>query len=110
MGCWVIKELKETEETLSREELEEEGLGFARMSIPGLSRYYIGKLAGAGYGDEECLKEVSEGELGKVLPKRLVDRIQKRSCAENCKPTTVLEIDQHRPDRIIFEGKKLKLI
>jgi helicase len=30
---------------------------------------------------------------------------------ENCKPTfvTILEIDRHRPDRIIFEGKEVKL-
>jgi DNA-binding response OmpR family regulator len=30
---------------------------------------------------------------------------------ENCKPTfvTILEIDQHRPDRIIFEGEKIEV-
>jgi len=30
---------------------------------------------------------------------------------ENCKPTstTILEIDRHRPDRIIFEGKEVEL-
>jgi len=33
------------------------------------------------------------------------------SKTENCKPTfvTILEIDRHRPDRIIFEGKEVKL-
>ena len=33
------------------------------------------------------------------------------SKTENCKPTfvTILEIDRHRPDRIIFEGKVVKL-
>ncbi|PKP61727.1 hypothetical protein CVT91_02105 [Candidatus Atribacteria bacterium HGW-Atribacteria-1] len=117
--------------------VEEEGLRLARMRIPGLSRYYIRKLVGAGYSDEECLKGASEGELGKVLPKRLVDRIQKRFSAKNCKlktdkyilkaknpkpailpsppktenqkPKTVLEISLHRPDRIIFEGKEIKV-
>jgi helicase len=107
-----------------------------------------------GYDNEKCLKELSEEELAKVLPKILAERIKKRLYAEtgkvkdgnlqdnspteegrhkicpytqddsrnlkantllasspeikNCsKPITVLEIDQHRPDRIIFEGKKI---
>jgi helicase len=78
------------------EGVEEEGLSLARMCIPGLSRYYIRKLVGAGYSDEESLKGASEGELGEVLPS---------------KPTfvTILEIDQHRPDRIIFEGEEIKV-
>jgi len=105
----------------------------------------------AGYTDEKCLREVREEELAKVLPKRLVKRIQERikedkdnqevkkqkvkvndsnSKTENCKlttcnptpetchptletcnlkPTTVLEIDQHRPDRIIFMGEKIEV-
>lgn len=119
------------------EGIEEEGLSLARLYIPGLSRYYIRRLVGAGYSDENCLREVREEELAKVLPESLVKRIQDRikedkviqevkkqklttedakliTCnpkLETCnlKPETVLEIDQHRPDRIIFEGKKIGL-
>jgi len=148
------------------EGVEEEGLNLANLYIPGLSRYYIRRLVGAGYGDEECLKEAREEELAKVLPKRLVDRIQKRfndslaeedrhkvcpyrqddssnlkintllasPCnsaphrlntidqrltttpsrtsqpkTENRELKTVLQIDIHRPDRIIFEGKEVKV-
>ena len=99
---------------------------------------------GAGYGDEECLKKASEEELDKILPERLVNRIQKRfapvlssSFTKNDKPKTcnpkpeacnlppaallspsknenrelktVLQIDKHLPDRIIFEGKDIEL-
>jgi len=142
--------------------VEEEGLNLSRMYIPGLSRYYIGKLLGAGYNNGKYLKEASEEELDKILPKRLVNRIQVRIKeekviqevkkqkliveAENCepepailpsplkttnttsayhnlqpissssplqletcnpKPVTILEIDTHRPDRIIFMGEKI---
>jgi len=47
------------------------------MHIPGLSRDYIRRLVEAGYGDEDCLKGVSEGELGKIVPKQLAKRIKK---------------------------------
>jgi helicase len=133
--------------------VEEKGLNLSHLHIPGLSRYYIRRLVGAGYCDEKCLKGASEGELGEVLPRRLVDRIQKRIKEErviqevkkqklitckgnletenlpletrnlhpesassplqletrNPKPVTILEIDTHRPDRIIFEGKEIKV-
>lgn len=117
------------------EGIEEEGLNLVKLYIPGLSRYYIRKLLEACYGDEESLKGVPEGELSKIVPKRLVKRIKKRlyindqrlttnsSCnpqlvtlpsplqpeIRNPKPVTVLEIDIHRPDRIIFEGKEVKV-
>ncbi|MHC2995428.1 MAG: DEAD/DEAH box helicase [Candidatus Atribacteria bacterium] len=160
------------------EGVEEEGLNLARLYIPGLSRYYIKRLVGAGYSNKKSLKEVAEDELGKLLPKRLVQRIQKRmrekkdyqkvtkqksivedeklmTCKEsletghlpaeicnsnphtlntndqriitnssltlqptvlnsppktkNYKLKTVLQIDQHRPDRIIFEGKEIEV-
>jgi len=39
----------------------------------------------------------------------LAGRIKKRFSAKNCKPITVIEIDQHRPDRIIFEGEKIEV-
>lgn len=117
------------------EGIEEEGLNLAKLYIPGLSRYYIRKLLEAGYGDEESLKGVSEEDLSKIVPERLVKRIKKRlyindqrlttnsSCnpllvtlpsplqpeTRNPKPVTVLEIDIHRPDRIIFEGKEVKV-
>ena len=60
------------------EGIQEEGVNLALLYIPGLSRYYIRRLVGAGYGDENSLRDASEGELSKLLPKRLVQRIQKR--------------------------------
>ncbi|MDD5015540.1 MAG: DEAD/DEAH box helicase [Atribacterota bacterium] len=61
------------------EGVREEGLNLALLHIPGLSRYYIRSLLGAGYGDEECLKRASEEELGKIVPKKLAERIKKRT-------------------------------
>lgn len=118
--------------------VEEKGLGLARLHIPGLSRNYIRALLREGYDDEKCFQELSVGELAKVVPERLAERIKKRFPAEtskvkevkerglqdeirNLQPetcnlpaetlplTTILEIDQHRPDRIIFEGKEVKV-
>lgn len=142
--------------------VEEDGLNLSQLHIPGLNRDYIRRLVRAGYGDVENLKKASEEELNKILPKRLVQRIQKRMNeekdiqkatkkklifqVENCepvifpsplkstnttsvshnlqpvsassppqpetrnpKPVTVLEIDSHRPDRMIFEGKEIKV-
>lgn len=146
------------------EGVREEGVNLALLYIPGLSRYYIRRLVGAGYGDENSLRDASEGDLSKLIPKRLVQRIQKRmkekdihqkmakekcmgqdenckpeseilpsplkttsitsvshnlkpesasstSKTEICKPTfvTILEIDHRHMDRIIFEGKEVKL-
>jgi helicase len=132
------------------EGVEEEGLKLARLHIPGLSRYYIGKLVREGYNEERCLEEVTEEDLGRVLPERLVQRIKGRIKEEkenqeakkpkvkandsNAKtesehpklimvtttkelktetgelePETILEIDTHRPDRIIFEGKEIEV-
>jgi len=114
--------------------VEEEGLSLSRMHVPGLSRYYIKRLVRAGYNNGKCLKEASEEELDKILPKRLVNRIQERTKEEkdiqedktqkliveaenpnsnlkpkNLKPKTVLEISLHRPDRIIFMGEKIEV-
>ncbi len=146
------------------EGVQEEGVNLGLLYIPGLSLYHIRRLVGAGYGDENSLRNASDGELGKLLPRRLVQRIQKRmkeennhwkavkdkwivqdencepesailpsplkttssapaahnllpvsasspSKTENCKPTfvTILEIDRRHTDRIIFEGKEVKL-
>jgi len=144
------------------EGVEEEGLALARLYIPGLSRYYIGKLVREGYNEERCLEELTEEELGRVLPERLVKRIKckikeekenqevkkqkvkannsnqvaannsnaetehrklttvtttkelKTELAsqlktENQELKTVLQIDPHRPDRIIFMGKEIKV-
>ncbi len=134
------------------EGVQEEGINLALLYIPGLSRYHIRRLVGASYGDENSLRDASEVELDKLLPKRLVQRIQKSvkeewimqdencepvillsplkttsitsvshnlkplsasspSKTENCKSisVTILEISQRRPDRIIFEGKEVKL-
>jgi len=129
--------------------VEEEGLGLARLHIPGLGRSYIGALLREGYDDRKCLEQLGEEELAKVVPKRLAERIKNRyptvlssSFTKNDKPKTknlllescnlkpetrnlqpescnsqlascslqpVLEIDVHRPDRIIFEGKEVKV-
>ena len=126
------------------EGIKEEGLNLARLYIPGLSRYYIGKLVREGCSDEKGLQGLSEEELAKALPKRLVQRIKRRIKEEKenqdakkqkvkandsntetehrklatgglkpetgeLKPATILEIDPHRPDRIIFSGKEVKL-
>jgi len=138
------------------EGVEEEGLALARLYIPGLNRYYIGKLVREGYNEERCLEELTEEELGRVLPERLVKRIKckikeekenqeakkqkvkannsnqvaandsnaesehrklttvtttkelKTETAE-LQPAAILEIDQHRPDRIIFIGKEIEV-
>ena len=152
-----VKKIRRLSERMV-EGVEEEGLALARLYIPGLSRYYIGKLVREGYNDERCLEEVTEEELGRVLPERLVKRIKSRikeekenqeakkqklkandsnkvtvndSNAETesehrklttlttakelktetgeLKPAAILEIDQHRPDRIIFEGKEIEV-
>jgi helicase len=122
--------------------VEEKGLRLARLHIPGLSRNYIKVLLREGYNNKKCLRELSEEELSKVLPKILAERIKKRfpavlssSFTKDEKPKTrnpkretcdlppasrnprpvscnlqpVLQIDIHRPDRIIFEGKEVKV-
>jgi len=80
------------------------------------------------------LEELTEEELGRVLPERLVKRIKSRIKEEkenqeakkptdqrklttgelktetgNLQPATILEIDPHRSDRIIFSGKEVKV-
>jgi len=57
--------------------VEEEGLNLSLLHIPGLSRYYIKKLLHAGYNNGQCLKELSEEELAKVLSQKLARRIKK---------------------------------
>ena len=103
--------------------MEEKGLELARLHIPGLGRSYVRALLREGYNDRKCLEELSEEELGKVVPKRLAGRIKEKFSGEDCKVEdgerelrvdnrelkTILEIDRHRPDRIIFEGKEVKV-
>jgi len=158
-GCWKKKRKEGLKKIILLSErliegIGEEGLSLARMYIPGLSRDYIRRLLGAGYTDEKCLREAQEEELTKILPKRLVKRIQERikedkdnkdnkevkkhklivkngKCVAQLTPhisphetsisrphkgntndqplTTILEIDQRRPDIIIFMGKKIKV-
>ena len=136
-GCWKKKRKEDLKQIILLSErliegIEEEGLSLARMYIPGLSRDYIRRLVGAGYSNEKCLKEAQEEKLAKVLPRRLVKRIQERikedkdnqevkkqkliveteKCVAQLATRTlqpILEIDQHRPDRIIFEGKEIKV-
>ena len=160
-ACWKKKRKEDLKQIILLSErliegIEEEGLNLARLYIPGLSRYYIRRLVREGYTDEKCLRGLREEELAKVLPKRLVNRIQERikedeknqeakkqkvkandsnkvaandSNAESehrklttvttvkelktetgeIKPEPILEIDPHRPDRIIFLGKEVKV-
>lgn len=110
--------------------VKEGELGLARLHIPGLGRSYVKALLREGYDNRKCLEELGEEELAKVVPKKLAGRIKKRfplilssSPTKNYKPkinnlppetrtpkpAIVLEIDQHRPDRIIFMGKKIDL-
>ena len=82
-GCWKKKRKEGLKKIILLSErliegIGEEGLSLARMYIPGLSRDYIRRLLGAGYTDEKCLREAQEEELTKILPKRLVKRIQER--------------------------------
>jgi len=82
-GCWKKKRKEDLKQIILLSErliegIEEEGLNLARLYILGLSRYYIRRLVKEGYTDEKCLGEVREEELAKVLPKRLVKRIQER--------------------------------
>jgi len=98
-GCWKKKRKEDLKKIILLSErliegIEEEGLNLARLYIPGLSRYYIKRLVRAGYTDEKCLGEVREEELAKVLPKRLVKRIQERI----------------KEEKVIQEVKKQKLI
>ena len=131
--------------------VEEAGLSLAQMHIPGLNRTYIRKLVKEGYEDKDCLKEVSDKELRRLLPGRLVKRIGERlkekkkektrnkanestasvveekvekgketekysngmlidnKCLKDNYPQAILQIDKRRPDRIIFEGKEIKV-
>lgn len=141
-ACWKKKRKEDLKQIILLSErliegIEEEGLSLARLYIPGLSRYYIRRLVREGYSDENCLRGLREEELAKVLPERLVKRIQRRIKEErvirevkkqklivedeklitcnpkletcNLKPETVLEISLHRPDRIIFMGEKIEV-
>ena len=63
--------------------VQEKGINLSLLYIPGLSRYHIRRLVEAGYGNGKSLRDASEGELGKLLPKRLVQRIQEKMKEEN---------------------------
>jgi len=65
------------------EGVQEEGINLALLYIPGLSRYHIRRLVEAGYRDEKSLRDASGSELSKLIPKRLVQRIQKKIKEEN---------------------------
>jgi len=98
-GCWKKKRKEDLKQIILLSErliegVEEEGLGLARLYIPGLNRYYIRRLVRAGYNNEKCLKEASDEELNKILPRRLVNRIQERI----------------KEEKVIQEVKKQKLI
>jgi len=81
--------------------VQEEGLNLALLYIPGLSRYYIRRLVEAGYQDDNSLRKASEAELDKLLPKRLVQRIQKKMKEENNHLKMVKE-------KYIVQDEKLK--
>jgi helicase len=85
------------------EGVREEGINLALLYIPGLSRYHIGRLIEEGYRDDDSLRDANEVELGKLLPRRLVQRIQERMKEENNYRKMVKE------KRIVQgEGEKLK--
>jgi len=81
------------------------GINLTLLYIPDLSRYHIRRLVRAGYGDLNSFKDASGDELGKLIPKRLVQRIQIKikednnqqkmlkakwiAEAENCEPVTL---------------------
>jgi helicase len=108
------------------EGVQEEGINLALLYIPGLSRYHIGRLIEAGYRDENSLRDASEVELGKLLPKRLVQRIQKkmkeknnhRKMAkekwivqnENCEPKSAIIPSPLKPTSITSASHNLKPI
>jgi len=83
------------------EGVQEEGVNLALLYIPGLSRYHIGKLVGAGYGDVNSLRDASEVELGQLLPKRLVMRIQNKMKEDNNQQKMLKA-------KWIVQGEKLK--
>jgi len=104
-GCWKKKRKEDLKKIILLSErliegVEEEGLGLARMCIPGLSRYYIRRLVRAGYNNGKCLKEASEEELNKILPRRLVNRIQERTKEEKV-------IQEVKKQKLIVENEKL---
>ncbi|GAI96318.1 unnamed protein product, partial [marine sediment metagenome] len=104
-GCWKKKRKEDLEKIILLSErliegIEEEWLSLARMYIPGLSRDYIRRLVGTGYNNENCLREAREEELAKVLPRRLVKRIQERIKEEKV-------IQEVKKQKFITEDKKL---
>ena len=83
------------------EGIQEEGINLALLYIPGLSRYHIRRLVGAGYLDENSLRNASEVELGKLLPRRLVQRILRRMKDEK-------DIQEVKKQKLIVEAENCK--
>ncbi|MFZ2330290.1 MAG: winged helix-turn-helix domain-containing protein, partial [Atribacterota bacterium] len=107
--------------------VESEGLSLARLNIPGLTRGYIQRLVREGYNNEQCLSELSDNQLGQILPELLIKRIKKqinskprcldldtnlntnwelgkekdKETDEECSKATII-LNSNRPDRIIF--------
>ena len=78
--------------------VEEDDLNLSQLHIPGLNRDYIGRLVGAGYGDVKNMRDANEVELGKLLPKGLVQRIQKKMDEEK-------DIQKAAKQKLIVEAK-----
>ena len=110
--------------------VEEEGLELAQLHIHGLTRKDIRVLVREGFTNEEGLRQLSEEKLKHLLPEKLIKRIKQKlnlfplpSPTKNNKTKTkkrklktanrelktILQIDQHRPDRIIFQGQEIKV-
>lgn len=103
--------------------VEEEGLELAQLYIRGLNRNYIRILVKEGYTNEECLRQLTEEKLKHLLPEKLIKRIKQKldpfsnlSPTKNNKPKPktrnlqpILQIDRHRPDRVIFQGQEIKV-
>jgi len=89
------------------DDVEEDGLNLSQLHIPGLNRDCIRILVEAGYGDVNSFKDASEVELGQLLPKRLVQRIQKRIKEEKdirkaTKQKLIVEAENCEPEPAIL--------
>ncbi len=92
--CGVAESLGWKQEDLAKIEIladrlawgvQEEGLKLARLHIPGLTRSYIRRLVKEGYNDKQCLAQLSEEILSRLVPKRLARRIKRRLSGEDSK-------------------------
>jgi len=106
------------------EGVREEGLNFANLYIPGLSRYHIEKLLHAGYNNKQCLDELSKEDLSKILPDALAKRIKNdfppllspsftkndKPKTKNFSPVSSLPSPPSRTSQLKTKNEKLKTV